>query len=113
MQSAARDFAQREILPHAAELDRSETFPLQQLRGLAELGLMGVNIPEAYGGAEAGVVAYSLAMQEVARACASTAVTMSVTNMVAEVITHFGTEAQRQRHVPRICSGSTWRALSR
>ncbi|MFT3921435.1 MAG: acyl-CoA dehydrogenase family protein [Myxococcales bacterium] len=105
VQSAAREFAQREILPFAAELDRTETFPARQLKGLAELGLMGVNVPEAYGGSAAGVVAYSLAMQEVARACASTAVTMSVTNMVAEVITHFGSEAQRQRYVPRICSG--------
>src|SRR4051812_16426464 len=93
VQSAARDFATREILPHAAELDRTSSFPLRQVKGLAELGMMGVNVPEAYGGAQAGVVAYSLAMQEVARACASTAVTMSVTNMVAEVISHFGTEA--------------------
>src|SRR5262245_6891906 len=66
---------------------------------------MGVNVPGAFGGAEAGVVSYALAMMEVARACASTAVTMSVSNMVAEVITAFGTEAQRQRHVPKITSG--------
>jgi alkylation response protein AidB-like acyl-CoA dehydrogenase len=68
--------------------------------------MMGVNVPEAYGGAAAGVVAYSLAMQEVARACASTAVIMSVTNMVAEVITRFGSEEQRVRHVPKLCSGA-------
>ncbi len=67
--------------------------------------MMGVNVPESLGGSEAGVVAYSLAMQEVARACASTAVTMSVTNMVGEVIARFGSEAQRKRHVPKICSG--------
>ena len=105
IQAAARDFANKEILPHAAELDATGQFPLRQLKGLAELGMMGVNIPEAYGGAEAGVVAYSLAMQEVARACASTAVTMSVTNMVAEVISRFGSEAQRQAYVPKLCSG--------
>jgi alkylation response protein AidB-like acyl-CoA dehydrogenase len=105
IQASARDYASKHILPHASELDQSGTFPLKQLRGLAELGMMGVNVPEAYGGAEAGVVAYSLAMQEVARACASTAVTMSVTNMVAEVISRFGSEAQRQQHVPKLCSG--------
>lgn len=106
VQKAARDFAAREIAPEASELDRLGAFPVRQLRGLAELGLMGVNIPERLGGSAAGVVAYSLAMQEVAKACASTAVTMSVTNMVAEVITHFGSESQAQKYVPRLCSGA-------
>jgi alkylation response protein AidB-like acyl-CoA dehydrogenase len=101
----ARDFADRVIRPVAAELDREGRFPAEILAGLADLGLMGVNIPAALGGAEAGVVAYSLAMSEIARACASTAVTMAVTNMVAEVIARFGTPDQRERHVPRITSG--------
>ena len=101
----ARSFADRVVRPAAAELDRQERFPAEIVRGLAELGLMGVNVPAALGGAEAGVVAYSLAMTEIARACASTAVTMAVTNMVAEVIARFGTEAQRERHVPRLTSG--------
>lgn len=101
----ARDYATRVILPVAAELDREERFPREILSGLAELGLMGVNIPGAYGGAEAGAVAYALAMMEISRACASTAVMMSVTNMVAEVIARFGTEAQRSRYIPKITSG--------
>jgi alkylation response protein AidB-like acyl-CoA dehydrogenase len=101
----ARDYVERVIRPVAAELDREERFPREILAGLAELGLMGVNIPEALGGAEAGVVAYSLAMTEVARGCASTAVTMAVTNMVAEVIAKFGTAEQRERYVPRLTSG--------
>lgn len=101
----ARDYAERVIRPVAAELDREERFPREILAGLAELGLMGVNIPEPLGGAEAGVVAYSLAMMEISRACASTAVTMAVTNMVAEVIARFGTEEQRSRFVPRLTSG--------
>jgi len=105
IQSAARDYAQKHVAPYAAEADRSASFPLKQVKGLADLGLMGVNVPEALGGSAAGVVAYSLAMQEVARACASTAVTMSVTNMVAEVITHFGSDAQKAKYVPKICSG--------
>jgi len=101
----AREYAERNIRPVAAELDRDERFPFEILKGLAELGLMGVNIPASLGGAEAGVVAYALAMMEISRACASTAVTMAVNNMVAEVITHFGAEAQRARHVPKITSG--------
>ncbi|MDI1484317.1 acyl-CoA dehydrogenase family protein [Polyangium sp. y55x31] len=105
VQRTARDYAERVIRPVAADLDRDKDIPRDILRGLAELGLMGVNVPAALGGAEAGVVAYALAMMEIARACASTAVTMSVTNMVAEVIARFGTEAQRDKHVPKICAG--------
>ncbi|MCC6556942.1 MAG: acyl-CoA dehydrogenase family protein [Polyangiaceae bacterium] len=101
----ARDYAERVIRPVAADLDRDGAVPADIRKGLAELGLMGVNVPAALGGAEAGAVAYALAMMEIARACASTAVTMAVTNMVAEVISRFGTEQQRARHVPRLTSG--------
>ncbi|MBL9023392.1 MAG: acyl-CoA dehydrogenase family protein [Myxococcales bacterium] len=105
IQKTTREFVDRAILPVAAELDRSERFPKEILAELAKLGLMGVNLPVSLGGAEAGVVAYSLAMMEVARGCASTAVTMAVTNMVGEVIAKFGTEEQRSRYVPRLTSG--------
>ncbi|MFO0613818.1 MAG: acyl-CoA dehydrogenase family protein [Polyangiaceae bacterium] len=101
----AREFVEREVIPLAAELDRTEAFPTKALKGLADLGLMGVNVSSAYGGAEAGVVAYALAMMEVARGCASTAVTMAVTNMVGEVIEKFGTDAQRERFIPKLTSG--------
>jgi len=105
VQVAARDYATRVILPEAAAIDREERFPTAILKGLADLGLMAVNVPEALGGAEAGPVAYALAMQEVARACASTAVTMAVTNMVGEVIATFGTDEQRLAYVPKLASG--------
>ena len=105
IQKSTREFVERTLRPVAAELDREGRFPVAELRGLAELGLMGVNIPASLGGAESGAVAYALAMMEVARGCASTAVTMAVTNMVGEVITAFGTEAQRERHVPKLTSG--------
>jgi alkylation response protein AidB-like acyl-CoA dehydrogenase len=75
------------------------------MKGLADLGLMAINVPPELGGAGAGVVAYALAMQEIARACASTAVMTSVTNMVGEAIARFGTDAQKQRHCPRLASG--------
>jgi len=101
----ARDFAKNELEPIAQKLDQEARFPEPELRRMAELGLMGMNVPETYGGAEAGAVALSLAITEIAQGCASTGVTMSVTNMVAEVICSFGTEAQRRKYIPRICSG--------
>jgi alkylation response protein AidB-like acyl-CoA dehydrogenase len=105
VQRAARDYATRVIAPQAADIDRHERFPREILKGLAELGLCAVNVPEQYGGAGAGAVAYALAMQEMAHACASTAVAMAVTNMVGEVIARFGTEEQRRAHNPKLASG--------
>jgi alkylation response protein AidB-like acyl-CoA dehydrogenase len=105
VQQTAREFAQRRLAPGAAELDKSKRSPEAALRGLAELGLLGVNVPSQWGGAEAGVVSYALAMMEVSRACASTAVGMAVTNMVAEVIEAFGNQAQRERHLPKLTGG--------
>ncbi|MDB4964662.1 MAG: acyl-CoA dehydrogenase domain protein [Myxococcales bacterium] len=105
VRDTARDFATRELLPKAAARDRSGAFPVEELRALAKLGLLGVNIPEPLGGAAAGVIAYSLAMTEVARADASVSVAMAVTNMVGEVIVRFGTEAQKEALVPLLTSG--------
>ncbi len=105
IERTTREFVDRTLRPIASELDQTERFPAEILRELAGLGMMGVNLPASLGGAEAGVVAYSLAMMEVARGCASTAVTMAVTNMVGEVIARFGTEEQRQRYVPKLTSG--------
>ncbi|HEX8794412.1 MAG TPA: acyl-CoA dehydrogenase family protein [Polyangiaceae bacterium] len=107
VQKTARDYATRVVAPRAAEIDGSETetYPREVLRGLAELGLMAINVPPEVGGSGAGVVAYALAMQEIARACASTAVMMSVTNMVGEAIARFGTEGQKQRYCPLLASG--------
>lgn len=111
VRDTARAFAERVLRPNAAAFERAESIPAAVLSEMAELGLMGVNVPAALGGAEAGAVAYALAMMEIARGCASTAVTMAVNNMVAEVINAFGSEAQRQRHVAAIASGQ-YRAAS-
>lgn len=105
VRQTARDFAQRELAPKASRRDHEGLFPTEELRKLAQLGMMGVNVPALYGGAEAGVVAYSLAITELARACASTTVAVAVTNMVAEVICKFGSEEQKQRYVPCLTSG--------
>lgn len=105
IEKTARQFAQQVLLPAAAERDRNSLFPQEELRQLGDLGLLGVNVPEKYGGSQAGVVAYSLAISEIAAADASVSVAMAVTNMVAEVLCTFGSEEQKQQHVPRLCSG--------
>jgi acyl-CoA dehydrogenase len=105
VRNTARTFARERVAPGARDRDRNEKFPVELLAEMAELGLLGVNVPAAYGGAEAGAVSYALAMMEIAEACASTAVAMAVTNMCAELITAFGTEEQKQRHVSRLTSG--------
>jgi butyryl-CoA dehydrogenase len=105
VQEMARDFSEKELKPRAAEIDATRSYPLSVLKAMAGLGLMGINIPGEYGGSEAGVVSYSLAMTEIGKGCASTAVTMSVTNMVAEVIHTFGKEEIRRAHLPKICDG--------
>ncbi|MDP9037017.1 MAG: acyl-CoA dehydrogenase family protein, partial [Myxococcota bacterium] len=105
VQKTARDFAARVVAPQAAELDATGRFPRDILRALAELGLTAINVAPELGGAGAGAVAAALAIQEIARACASTAVMMSVTNMVGETIERFGTEAQKRRHCPRLATG--------
>lgn len=107
IQEMTREFAAAELAPLAAELDRGENSEAfrSNLRKLAELGLMGLNVDEVYGGSEAGVVAFSIALTEIARACPSTAVTVSVNNMVNEVIQALGSEEQKKRYIKRICDG--------
>lgn len=100
-----RRFAEERLRPGVRERDAGGHFPVELHRELAELGLLGVNIPGEYGGAEAGVIAYSLAIQELARVDAAVAVTTSVTNMAAEILLKFGTPAQRAKYIPMITSG--------
>lgn len=107
IQETARSFAEAELAPVAAMLDRGgdRRIYLDNLKKLAELGFMGLNIKEEYGGAEAGVVAFSVMMTEIARACAATAVTVTVNNMVSEVIQAVGSESQKKRYITKIGSG--------
>ena len=107
IQQLAKKFARTELNPVADKLsdeDGRETF-LSNLKKLAELGFMGLNIDGKYGGTEAGTVIFSLAITEIAKACASTAVTMSVNNMVAEVIQVVASEEQKEKYLPKLCSG--------
>jgi butyryl-CoA dehydrogenase len=101
-----REFAEREIAPVAAQYDETEEFPADNVRKMAELGLMGLTTPEEYGGSGAGAMDYALAMEEVARADAahSTILTVNV-SLVTEPIGKLGNEDQKQQFLPPLCDG--------
>jgi alkylation response protein AidB-like acyl-CoA dehydrogenase len=101
----AKRVADEVLRPASARLDREGGFPRESLATLAREGLLGIAVPRELGGRGAGALAYSLAVTELADACASTTVALCVNNMVAEVVAHFGTAAQREHHVPRLCDG--------
>ena len=106
IQALARDFAQREIEPHAATWDREHTFPRAVFTSLAELGLMGACVPEEYGGAGADFVAYMAALEELSRGDAGVGVTVAVhTSAVTLPLLRFGTDEQRARFVPPLARG--------
>jgi alkylation response protein AidB-like acyl-CoA dehydrogenase len=106
IRQTARDFAERALMPTAAARDASCEFPAREMRELGRLGLLGICVPDELGGAGAGPIAYSLAMQELARGDASVAVAVSVTNMVGELIARNGTPAQQRQWNPSLASGA-------
>ncbi len=106
IQSMVRDLARTEFAPKAMERDKTKEFPVDNLKKLGELGLMGMMVPPDYGGSGADTVSYVLALAEVAYACASTAVVMSVHNsIVCESILRSGTEDQKKKYLPGLASG--------
>jgi butyryl-CoA dehydrogenase len=106
VQTTARDFATAEVLPKAAEIDREHRHPAELVKRMAELGFLGIAVPEEFGGAGLDHVSYALAMEEVCRACASTGVIMSVNNsLVCDPINRFGTEAQKREWLTPLASG--------
>ena len=105
VQQTARDVADHLLAPAAAARDASSEFPIAELRELGRLGLLGIAVPRALGGAAAGAGGYALAIQELARADASVAVLASATNMVAELIATRGSPALAAAWVPRLVSG--------
>lgn len=101
-----RQFAIREVKPLAAALDREHRFPAELVARMAELGLMGIEVPEAYDGADLDPIAYVLAMEEVSAACASTGVIMSVNNsLVCDPLLKFATEPQKQQWLRPLARG--------
>jgi butyryl-CoA dehydrogenase len=102
----ARDFARTEVLPKAAEIDRDHRHPEELVARMAELGFLGIAVPERWGGAGMDNVSYAVAMEEISRACASTGVIMSVNNsLVCDPILRFGTDAQKQRWLVPLAGG--------
>src|ERR671912_2534238 len=106
IQALTRDFAVAEIEPHAAQWDREHRFPRELFAKLGELGLMGVCIPEEYGGAGADFLSYALVVEELSRADAGVGVTVAVhTSACTLPILAFGTHEQRSRFVPPLARG--------
>ena len=102
----ARDFAEKEVRPIAESIDREARFPRETVARMAELGLMGIAVPEAYGGSGGDTVAYALAVEELARACASHAVIMSVNNsLYCDPVCQHGTEGQKARFLTPYAAG--------
>lgn len=108
VQATVREFAAKEILPIAAALDHTPVFPSAIIHKAAALGLMGMMIPESYGGAGMDAVSYVLAQEELARASAGVQAIVTVNNsLVCDPIVRFGTEDQKRRYLPRLCSGAS------
>ena len=106
IRDAAREFAQNEIAPVAAEFDRSGEFPSETIRAAAELGFMGIEIPEEYGGSGLDPVSYALVMEEISAADAAHGTIISVNNSLFGVpLLEFGTEEQKQKYLVPVASG--------
>jgi alkylation response protein AidB-like acyl-CoA dehydrogenase len=101
----ARDFAKKELEPYAGKWAEEEKFPEAAIKKMGELGLLGMMIPSEYDGAGAGAVSYCLALQEISYACASTGVTMSVTNLSSDPIYKYGNEEQKRRYLMPLARG--------
>jgi butyryl-CoA dehydrogenase len=106
IQAMAREFAESEIKPIAEEIDREARFPHETVKRMGELGLLGIAIPEQWGGSGADTVAYALALVEIAKQCASHAVVMSVNNsLYCDPVYKWGTAAQREQFLTPFAAG--------
>ena len=108
LRDTLREFASAEIAPHAAEWDRTGTFPTPTIRKLGELGVMGLPFPEEYGGVGAGALSFAIALEELARVDSSVAITVAASvSLGGAPILHFGSEAQKQRWLVPLARGET------
>ncbi|HUA10086.1 MAG TPA: acyl-CoA dehydrogenase family protein [Candidatus Acidoferrales bacterium] len=108
----AGEIARREIAPHIARWDREHVFPRALFTTLNDAGIMGILVPEEFGGVDAGYVAYALAVEELARADAGSAVTLSVHSMIAAAIVKLGRDEQKRMWLPKLASGDTIAAFA-
>ncbi|WP_373774729.1 acyl-CoA dehydrogenase [Porphyromonas loveana] len=101
-----RSFAEKEVKPLAAEIDEQERFPIETVKKMSEIGLMGIPFPVEYGGAGGTNVMYSMAVEELSRVCATTGVVLSAhTSLCAAPIYENGTEEQKKKYLPKLCTG--------
>jgi alkylation response protein AidB-like acyl-CoA dehydrogenase len=113
IRDAAHDFAQKEIVPIAGEFDESGEFPRETVKKMGEMGLMGIEVPEEYGGAGMDTLSYVLALEEICKADAAHGVIMSVNNsLYCHGILKFGTEQQKKKYIPPVASGKAIGAYS-
>ncbi len=106
VRDTARDFAQKELKPIAAEIDKNHKIPDEILKKMGELGFFGVYVPEEYGGAGLSFVSYALVVEEISKVCASTGVLISAhTSLAVNPILQFGSEEQKKKYLPPLCSG--------
>jgi isovaleryl-CoA dehydrogenase len=113
LRDSVHDFAQREIAPRAAEIDRSDSFPMDLWRKMGELGVLGITVSEEYGGADMGYLAHMLAMEEISRASASVGLSYGAhSNLCVNQIKRNGSEAQKKKYLPKLISGEHVGALA-
>ncbi len=113
LREAVRAFAQDRIAPRAAEIDRSDQFPMELWRQLGELGVLGITVEEEYGGAGMGYLAHMIAMEEISRASASVGLSYGAhSNLCVNQIRRNGSEAQKRKYLPRLISGEHVGALA-
>ena len=106
LQQMLRSFAENEVKPLAQEVDEEERFPVETVKKMAKLGMMGMYIPREYGGAGASYLSYIMAVEEMSKVCGTTGVILSAhTSLCVNPIYDFGTEAQKRKYLPKLCSG--------